>query len=77
MFNGRKLGERGGVLVPVKRSVSTFNEEKKLIPGRIILHILTMKNSCQDLPPSASKVRGSVSIGVGLHHEASGHRMFL
>ena len=47
-------------------------EEKTLIPGRIILQFLTMRNSFQDLPPS-SKITGFVSIGVELQHEASGH----
>ena len=41
LMEGSRESE-GGVLVPVKRSVSTFNEEKSLILGRIILHILTM-----------------------------------
>ena len=47
-------------------------EEKSLIPGRIILQILTMRNSIQDFPPS-SEITGFVSLGVELHHEASGH----
>ena len=53
IFNGRKPGREGGEMVPVKRSFTTFNGGKSLIPGRIILQILTMRNSFQDLPPSS------------------------
>ena len=65
-------GSRERGMVQVKRSFNTFNGGKNLIPGRIILQFLTMRNSFQDLPPSR-KIRGFVSISVEFHHEASGH----
>ena len=73
MEGSREREREWGGLVPVERSFNTFNGGKKsLIPGRIILQILTMRNSIQDLPPS-SKITGFVSDGVELLHEASGH----
>ena len=68
--------ERGAGWRELKDLSTLSMEERTLIPGRIILQVLTMRNSFHDLPPS-SKITGFVSISVEFQHQASGHRTLI